>query len=130
MSRLFRHIELRSVPRNGLATLAIDGVELRSHDFPSATVPVRVFNRDFVNESVFPVNGGDVPPIFVVGKDSVDKQKEAEQLKGKKSVRETDLKEAHANRKKAERELDKHCVDRAKVIKDSLRVSGPSVLSD
>ena len=45
-------------------------------------------------------------------------------------VRETDLNQAHANRKKAERELDKHCVDRAKVIKDSLRVSGPSAYNE
>ena len=130
LSRLFRYLELRSVPQNGQATLGIDGVELRSHEFPSATVPVRVFNRDFVNDSVFPVNGGDVPPIFVVGKDSVDKQNEVEQLKGEKLVRETDLNQAHANRKKAERELDKHAVDRAKVIKDSLRVSGPSAYNE
>lgn len=130
LSRLFRHLELRSVPQNGLATLATEGTELRSHDFPNATVTIRVFNRDFVNESVFPVGGGDVPPIFVVGKDSVDKQKEVEQLKGEKLVRESDLNQAHANRKKAERELDKHCVDRAKVIKDSLRVSGPSAYNE
>ena len=130
LSRLFRHLELRSVPRNGQATLAIDGVELRSQDFPSAAVPVRVFNRDFVNESVFPVNGGDVPPIFVVGKDSADKQKEAEQLKGKKLVREADLVLARADFKKAKSELDRHCVDRAGVIRDSLRASGSSAYNN
>ena len=46
------------------------------------------------------------------------------------SVSENDLNKAHANKKKAERELDRHCVDRAKVIKDSLRVSGPSAYND
>lgn len=130
LSRLFRYLEHRSVPRKGQAKLVTDEVELRSQDFTTATVPIRVFNRDFVNESVFPVSGEDVPPIFVVGKDSVDKQKETEHLKEVKSVRETDLNQARAKWKKAERELDKHCVVRAKVIKDSLRVSGPSAYNE
>ena len=130
LSRLFRSLELRSVPRIGQAILAIDGVELRSQDFPSATVHVRVFNRDFVNESVFPVNGGDVPPIFVVGKDSVDKQKEANSLMGRKLARETDLTHALARLKSAERELDKHCIDRAGDIRGDLRTSGSSAYNN
>lgn len=62
----------------GEVTTRIDGGEVRGQDFPHVTLQVRVFNRDFVNESVFPVGGGDVPPIFVVGKESVEKQKKAD----------------------------------------------------
>lgn len=130
LSRLFRYLEHRSVPRKGQATLAIDGIELRSQDFPGASIPVRVFNRDFVNESVFPVNGDDVPPIFVVGKDSVDKQKEANSLIKRKLARETDLTLALAKLKSAENELDKHCIDRAGDIKDNLRTSGSSAYNN
>ena len=130
LSRLFRYLELRSVPRNGQATFVIDGIEFRIQDFPSATVPIRVFNRDFVNESVFPVGGGDVPPIFIVGKDSVDKQKERDRLAERKLAREADLVLARADLKKAESELDRHCVDRAGVIRDSLRASGSSAYNN
>jgi hypothetical protein len=60
---------------------SINGADIRGHEFAQATVPVRVFNRDFVSESVFPSGGGNVPAILVVGKESVEKQKEVERLK-------------------------------------------------
>lgn len=124
LSRLFRCLEQRSVPPAGEATLRINGSQVNGVDFPHITVPVRVFNRDFVNESVFPIEGGDVPPIFVVGKENVEKQKEVERLKIEKSTKEADLTRARTAKQQKERDLDKHCTDQAKVIKDTLRVPG------
>lgn len=124
LSRLFRCLEQRSVPSAGEATLRIDGRDVNETDFSQANIHIRVFNRDFVNESVFPGGGGDVPPIFVVGKESVEKQKEADRMKTDKSTKEAGLARARTSSQTAARELDKHCTDQAKVIKDSLRVPG------
>lgn len=125
LSRVFRALEQRVAYSPGEVTLDIGGHQLTGQDFPGATVPVRVFNRDFVNETVFPVGGGDVPPIFVVGKESVEKQKEVGRLKVEREQKEADLKQKRFAHQQAERDLDRHCVERARAIKDTLRVSGP-----
>ncbi len=130
LSRVFRAIEQRIACSPGEVTLLIDGHQVTGQDFPKTTVPVRVFNRDFVSENVFPVSGGEVPPIFVVGKESVEKQKEVDRLKAEKSAKEATLRQARSAHQQAERELDRHCVDRARVIKDTLRVPGPGSYND
>lgn len=126
LSRLLRNLELRRVPTVGRGTIRIDGNDLRGEDFPHVALPVRVFNRDFVTESIFPLGGGDVPPIYVVGKDSVEKQKQAERLKAERSNVEDALTDARSKRHEADRILDRFCQDRARVIKDTLRSPGSS----
>lgn len=124
LSRMFRALELRRPPPLGAAVFRIDGVNVHGEDFPQSTLPIRVFNRDFIHESVFPVGGGDVPPIFVVGKDSVERQKEADRLKAERNVKQEELGAAHRAKGQADRDFDKHCIDRAKVIKDTLQKTG------
>lgn len=125
LSRVFRALQQRIVLPAGQVTLHIDGSEISQQDFPKATVPIRVFNRDFVVESVFPVGGDDVPPILVVGTESVEKKKQADRLKAQRTEKEAILQQARITHQQAERNLDRHCTDRAKVIKDTLRVPGP-----
>lgn len=124
LSRVFRVLELRRTPPLGKAELRINGGNVRGEDFPQSTIPIRVFNRDFIHESVFPVGGGDVPPIFVVGKESVEKQKEADRVKAERNVKHEELGAAQRARGQADRDFDKHCIDRAKVIKDTLQTTG------
>lgn len=126
LSRLFRDLELRRRPTMGEATIRIGGRDVGGSEFPQETLPVRVFNRDFINESVFPVGGGDLPPIFVVGKESVEKQKEAERLKEERRKEEAERDAAREAKQKAERDLDQHCIASARVIKDTLRSPGPN----
>lgn len=127
---MFRHLEQRTVPSAGQATICINETDIEGQDFPKSTLQVRVFNRDFVNESVFPIGGGEVPPIFVVGKEGVDKQKDVDRLKVAKSEKEADLSRARTSKEQAERDLDRHCTDRAKVIKDTLRVPGAGAFNE
>lgn len=124
LSRLLRALELRKLPPLGQATVRIDDHDVASPDFPQATLPIRVFNRDLVNESIFPKGGGDVPPIFIVGKESVEKQKEADRLKQKRTEADSEWNSARARYQEAERALYRYCQDRARVIKDTLRSSG------
>ncbi len=124
MSRLFRALQNRAIPLTGKAILWIDGREVCSEDFPQETEPVRVFNRDFVAESVFPAGGGDLPYIFVLGKENIEKQKEVDHLKVYLEKENSDLIKFQSKEKDAERALDRFCIDRARLIKDTLRASG------
>lgn len=124
LSRVFRALELRRPPPLGEAELRINGGNVRGENFAQSTLPIRVFNRDFIHESVFPVGGGDVPPIFVVGKESVEKQKEADRLKAERNVKQEELGAAQRAKEQADRDFDKHCIDRAKVIKNTLQKTG------
>ena len=124
VSRVLRCLEKRIQFMPGRVTLQVGGDELAGHAFPTATAPVRVFNRDFVDESVFPTGGGDVPPILVVGTESVEKQKAADRAKTERAGKESELNQARTTLQTAERELDRHCTNQAKVVKDTLRVPG------
>ena len=124
LSRFFRALEQRVAPALGEITLEINGQQIAGKDFHQATVPVRVFNRDFVNDSVFPVGGGEVPPIFVVGKESVETQKQVERLKTDRSEKDAALQSARSTVQQANRKLDQLCTDRAQAIKDALRAPG------
>lgn len=124
ISKLFRALETRTAPSTGEVTLSINGVDVSGHDFGQAVLPVRVFNRDFVTESVFPLGGGEVPPILVVGKESVEKQREVEQLKRSLADAQTAMESGRSKKRDAEKALDKHCIDRATGIRDTLRSPG------
>jgi wobble nucleotide-excising tRNase len=124
ISRMFRALETRTAPAAGEVVFTINGTDVHSRDFSQATLPVRVFNRDFVTESVFRVGGSDVPPILVVGKESVEKQKQIEQLKRNLTAAQMALESERLKKQTAERELDKHCIDQAATIRNMLRSSG------
>ncbi len=123
LSRILRCLEKQTVP-DGQVTVALGGREIRGDEFPTATVPIRVFNREFVTENVFPMGGGDLPPIFVLGAESVKKQKELEGLKGQHTSAQARLDSARSTKQKAERDLDQFCIERARFIKETLRSSG------
>lgn len=130
LSRLFRDMEARRSLAADQVTFCINGHDVRGEDFAQLMLPIRVFNRDFVMDSVFPVGGGDVPPIFVVGKESVEKQKEADRLKAGFAEAVAKLESARSTKQEAERAIDSFCIDRAKVIKDTLRSGGSSPYND
>jgi len=124
LSRIFRALELRHPLTSGEAVIRINGRDISSHDFKKVALNIRVFNRDFVNESVFPHGGGDLPPIFVLGKKSVEKQKEVNRLRNEYKQKQKKLNEAIKKKQRAETELDKFCIKNARIIKDMLRSSG------
>jgi len=125
LSRVLRHLEKRTTPQ-GEVKLKLSNGEFEGKEFPALTLPIRVFNRDFVNESVFRKDGGELPAIFVFGAESVEKQKEVERLKGERAKAQSKLDAAHTEKDKAVKYLDTFCIDRARVIKDTLRSSGPN----
>ena len=126
LSRLFRDLEVARVPTMGEAVLRINGYDVPGESFPQSTLQVRVFNRDFIGENVFPVGGGDMPPIFVLGAESVEKQRMVERLKRDRATAVATLASASSAERAAHDRSDRFCIDRAKLIKSHLRTSGQS----
>ncbi len=124
ISRLFHAIETRTAPTNYEADVSIYGSVLPGSDFSQATLPVRVFNGDFVAANVTQTPGGDVPPILVLGEDSVENQAQVEKFRA--SLREViaERDERRMRRASDERTLDGHCIREARVIKNTLRSTG------
>ena len=124
ISRIFRDLELRRPPTIGDVHLSIGNQDIPGIDFSSASTPVRVFNRDFVNENVFPTGGGEVPPILILGKENIEKQKQLEDLKAKLTDVVGLLQTEQDERRTAAVSLDQHCVTYGGVIRELLRSSG------
>ena len=124
ISRIFRDLELRRSPTIGDVHLTIGNRDIPGITFPSASAPVRVFNRDFVNENVFPPDGGQVQPILILGKESIEKQKQLEDLKAKLTDVDGSLSTEQKERSSAVASLEQHCVTGGRGIKDSLRGPG------
>ena len=58
--------------------------------FASVTLPqVRVFNRDFINATLSQTSG--IAPIYFLGKDSVEKQAQVDELQKKLAAITTDV---------------------------------------
>jgi wobble nucleotide-excising tRNase len=84
---------------------------------------VRVFNKEFVMQNVF-TSAGDVAPIFVLGEDSVEKQKQIDKLKGQLQGRQKQADTKHAEVQDAEINLDQLNIHKALAIKQLLSSSG------
>ena len=124
LSRIFRALESRAAPPCGETTIRVEGHNVSNDDFPQVLLNVRVFNRDFIAESVFPTTGAGVAPIFVLGKENVDKQKHVDQCKKALADKQSTLAAARVRRSDTERTLGTFCTDKGGVIRDLLRSSG------
>ena len=124
LSRLLRDLQVGRTPTMGEAVLRIDGSDVPGESFPQSTLQLRVFNRDFIQENVFPVGGDDMPPILVLGAENVEKQREVERLRERRAKVQGKLKLARSAEQAANEEIDQFCINSAKHIKDTLRTSG------
>ncbi len=130
ISRIFRDLELRRDPMSGEANLTVDGQAIRATEFQGASVPVRVFNRDFVAENVFPMGGGDVPPILILGEENIEKQKQLEDFRAETAEVRAALETARNDKSEAERAVDNYCVNGGRLIRDLLRGSAGNLYNN
>ena len=80
LSRLFRDLELGRQPEMGEVVLRVDGTDVRGESFSQSSVHIRVFNREFIEENVFPSGRGKMSPTLVLGAENVEKEKQVERL--------------------------------------------------
>jgi len=130
LSRLFRDLEVRRTPPIGETILRINGKDVPGEEFPQSDLNIRVFNRHFVDENVFPVEGGDLPPILVLGAGNVEKQRMVQQLKLNRVSVLAKLDSTRSADEAARKALDQFCISRAKSIKSELRTSGQNTYNN
>ncbi len=124
LSRLFGDIEHRRVPSQGRASVRIGHQEIQGTDFPRLVAQVRVFDKHFVNENVFPSGGGDLPPIFFLGAENVQRQRRFEQMEHERKELAVQLDLARQAATDVGDVLDRFCIDRARLVKERLRSPG------
>jgi len=121
LSSLLRRLENRSVVTEGEVEFEVDGAtKVAGTDLATASLPpVRVFNRDFTEATVLAA-GERMEPIYYLGEDSVEKQKEVEILRKEYERAKAEVATAESKRATAAGTLDDFCVNRARVIKELL----------
>lgn len=113
-------LEKQTVLNEGEVELEFDGAtKVSGSSFASAGLPpVRVFNRDFVNATLSQTS--DIAPIYYLGKDSVEKQAQVDELRKGLAAIKTEMAAAEIQKKVAEKVLDDFCVGQARQIKELL----------
>ena len=124
LSRLFRDLEFGRQPGMGEAVVCVDGTDISGERFPESSVQVRVFNREFIRDNVFPVGRDEMSPILVLGAENVEKQKLVERLRASSTKARSALDTARSEENQASNHLDQYCIDRAGIIRNTLRSSG------
>lgn len=127
LSNLFRFIERKANIAEGECEFRIDQNNCNGNALSvSSGLPrLRVFNRDFVAANFFATEVS-LNPIYFLGEDSVEKQKQIESLKAKLDLENTKIATKQRAKTDATTALDGFCVQEAKAIKDLLSSSPPN----
>ena len=121
ISRILRNLEHQKAPDGGDIRILMDTQAIWGSEFPQSSTPIRVFNRDFMTDSVFSIENNEVPAIFVFGTESVEVQERVERLKSDLSRARIVLQTLRSKKQGAEETLDSHCIARGRDIKNLLR---------
>ena len=127
LSELLRHLQTREPldPGEGEMQIRVDGRPVRGDGLASAVLPpVRVFNRSSVDRSIFEVAGGELPPVYFLGEQSVEKQQQVDALTDDLAEAESELRDRQRARVEAQSDFETFCTSRAREIKNLLTVSG------
>ncbi len=125
LSNIFRLMQRREALTEGEVQVLVDQTRVSGADFASAALPdVRTFNRDTVDRNIFESANQQLPPVFYLGEDSVEKQNRIEALK--KELGGHVAAESQWTHKKSEAStaFDNFCAEEAKGIKNLLTVAG------
>lgn len=126
LSNIFRLIERRQAITEGEISLLLEGdITLQGENFGNDTLPpVRVFNRDFISRSVFEQPNEQLPPVYYLGEDSADAQRQIEELKTQLNAVNTQISENTRDLTNENAALEKFRTDKARVIKTLLTAPG------
>ena len=121
LSRLFRHLQsIEPHAPEGIRFVLSDGRRVSTDVRSDTALPtVRVFNSDFVSETITSVNQGNVPPIHYIG-DSATQRVAVDTRKSLYREARVSLAQTEKRHGDAYRALDKFRIQQAKTIKTAL----------
>lgn len=125
LSNIFQVLQRRTPLTEGAVDLLVDATIVHGKDFGTATLPdVRTFNRDTVVRSVFEAPNRHLPPVFFLGEDTVEKQREVEHLSAELDQLQVVQTQRDARQKLVTSEFDTFCTEEARGTKNLLTVAG------
>lgn len=125
LSNLLRLLMTRERPTEGHVEFRIDQHAVSNVNLAAAPLPsVRVFNRQFIDASVFEVPRSQLAPIFFLGEDSVEKQKRIEDSKAELPRLHQLLLQRQSKNSTASNDYETFCTDHARVIREMLTAPG------
>jgi wobble nucleotide-excising tRNase len=128
LSNLLRSVQSAAPIDEGQIDFVFHGNRVLSIDLPTAVLPqVRVFNRDSVSRSVFESASGSpgkLPPIYVFGEESAEKQRQVETLKAQLPTIGNAANKAISKAAAAVNDLNEYAASRAREIKNLLVAPG------
>lgn len=127
LSDLFRSLSAKQPIANGEYEFQLDQHIVKSTNIESASVPpIRVFNRNSIDASVFETIGKHLSPIYFLGENSVEKQKQVEALKADLTKAEAARIQASSKHQAAQSDFESFCTNQAKIVRELLTASGSS----
>lgn len=122
LSSLLRHVQDRKNVDEGHVEIEIDdGPRIAGSAFTSSALPnVRVFNREFIEASVL-ASHAPLSPIYFLGQESVEKQREAERLQAELGDVNSEAASLAQAAKVASGELDQVHIKGAERVREALR---------
>lgn len=125
LSTIFWHLQRKQPLSEGQVQVLVDQALVNGADFGTAPLPeLRVFNRDTVDRSVFESAGHQLPPVFFLGEDSVEKQRRIEQLTIQLNTALEQAVKHRGEEASARTAFESFCSEEAKGIKNLLTVAG------
>ncbi|QHE89215.1 AAA family ATPase [Hydrogenophaga sp. BPS33] len=125
LSTIFRHLQRKQPLSDGQVQVLVDQAVVNGADFGTTPLPaLRVFNRDTVDRSVFESGGQQLPPVFFLGEDSVEKQKQIEELTIHLNAALEKAVKHRGDEATASTAYESFCSEEAKGIKNLLTVAG------
>lgn len=125
LSNLFLHIQKKQPVIEGDIVFRFDRNDITGAALGSSILPsVKVFNRDFISAALFQSAGQQFSPIYYLGEENVEAQRQIESLKLQLDEEKKQLAKSSSKKQYAENALDNFCIAQAKVIKEALNSTG------
>lgn len=125
LSNLFLHLQKKQPMFEGEIEFRFGQNNVSGADLGSSILPsVKVFNREFVSAALFETAGQQFSPIYYLGEENVETQKQIEELKSQCDKAQKQLAITASNKQRAENALDNFSIAQAKIIREALNSSG------
>jgi len=122
LSSLFANLQENRAITQGEVEFELDnGNKISGADISNTTIPpVRVFNRDFVAKTIESIGQSNVAPIYFLGTENIEQQKQVEALKTVLKTANEAVTKAESDKRSADRALDDFCIEKGKLIREAL----------
>lgn len=127
LSRLLNQLCDQATAKSIKIKVKVDDANMDSLKFERFPYVIKVFNRDYISETISVMSDDAVDPIYFIGREAVQIQNEIKQNSDKLSVLQSELDKRSIKKGLAEKALEEFCSSKAKEIKDKLASSGAGI---